>query len=56
LNPNVNYNPTIFRTFWQKVVDLDMTEVDVRYDAPLKVSKDQLKKINKELKKKQVIK
>ena len=43
MNSNINYNSTVFRTFWQKVVDNDMTDIDVRYDAPLKVNQKELK-------------
>ena len=39
MNPNLNYNPTVFRTFWQKIVDYDMTDVDVRYDVPHMMAK-----------------
>ena len=35
LNPNPKYTPVIFNTFWQKVVDKDLTEMDVRYETHL---------------------
>ena len=44
MNPNLNYNPTVFRTFWQKIVDYDMTDVDVRYDVPLKAKRVRVQK------------
>ena len=35
LDPNPKYSSTIFTTFWQKVVDKDLTEIDIRYETHL---------------------